>query len=956
MSKLLKLSLVLCYFALPFCVQGQSSMSTTYPKNIFAEAFQFFEQKQYQVAQNHFETYLQTSSSISTEKGIQAQYYICLASLHLQQPNFENRLKKFVHKYPNHPKAIDIEYHIGSLYFKKGQQRAYRTAYAHLIKVASKNPRTKQEFEANYKLAYSYMSTKRFSDAELYFKTLIGSNRPNLYSQKASYYLGVIYLYERLNYSEATKHFRNALSEEYLKESAYTLLAKSYFLAGDYQNGKKYWQIAENAHLTKDKDLARIASESAFKLKKYDDVISFLKNAETDFGTQVILATSYLNLKNSDKAIESFQNLSPSDNLSKQLIKYNLGMAYLDIQDYDQASSYFKEASQIFEDEQIRHKSALYWAKSAFEARNYSQAIHAATNYQTYYNGGRHSAEMKEILLESHISSGNYPEALAYIKQIKNPSKKLQLTYQALAHQQAELLYSKKKYQEAITAFEASLKFKNRDKELDYRAYFIMGTIAFKRQMYNQANSYYNRIPKKSDLFIETFYYKGYMARYQENNDAALHYFFSYVSNRNKQKNEIYRLDALVRLADAYAISGKYPLAHGTYQQALEKGYRKADYIFYNKGEIFLEQGKRELALRQFDHIIYKYPQSVHLYEAFYSKSLILSDQLKRKEALVVMNTLLAKNPPFETKIKAYFQRAILHSGLNQDQLAIADYKAVLKLSSTDSLSQKAIFSLNEYKNSGQPVDNLAILNQRFEQMNPNNETSIQIYFKKAKVFARSSNDIAEIKDRLKPFLKEDSPFSNEANYVMGLAYEKQNDKSGMLKYYEKTQGEWREKVLLKVAKIELERKNFNSSAEYYAEARHLFKEEHLQNEALQGLVLAYEGMGEWDGLEQINNELARKTSHDMFAFVTLYKGKILMRKKEYLGAIKELEKAQLKNKSQDNAKIILLLGQALSLSGKYQKSNTVLSAIKKNYNDYKWSIERAEKIMNANNQSLNKK
>ena len=120
------------------------------------------------------------------------------------------------------------------------------------------------------------------------------------------------------------------------------------------------------------------------------------------------------------------------------------------------------------------------------------------------------------------------------------------------------------------------------------------------------------------------------------------------------------------------------------------------DYIFYNKGEIFFSEGKRELALRQFNHIIYKYPESVHLYEAFYSKSLILKDQLKRKEALLVMNTLLAKNPPFKTKIKAYYQRGDLHSGLNQDQLAIADYTSVLQLSSTDPFSKKAIFSLNE--------------------------------------------------------------------------------------------------------------------------------------------------------------------------------------------------------------------------------------------------------------------
>jgi len=177
-----------------------------------------------------------------------------------------------------------------------------------------------------------------------------------------------------------------------------------------------------------------------------------------------------------------------------------------------------------------------------------------------------------------------------------------------------------------------------------------------------------------------------------------------------------------------------------------------------------------------------------------------------------------------------------------------------------------------------------------------------------------------------------------------------------MLRHFEKTQGEYREKVLLKMAKIDLERNNFNSSAEYYAEARHLFKEEHLQNLALQGLVLAYEGMDEWDGLEQINNELARKKSPEMLAFVTLYKGKMLMRKKQYAGAIKELEKAQLKGKSQDNAKIILLLGEAFNLNGNYQKSNIVLSKFKKQYSNLKWSVERAEKIMNDNYRDLNQK
>ena len=177
-----------------------------------------------------------------------------------------------------------------------------------------------------------------------------------------------------------------------------------------------------------------------------------------------------------------------------------------------------------------------------------------------------------------------------------------------------------------------------------------------------------------------------------------------------------------------------------------------------------------------------------------------------------------------------------------------------------------------------------------------------------------------------------------------------------MLTFYSKTKGLLREKILLEIAEIQLERKNFNSSAEYYAEARHFFKGESQKNDAFKGLIQAYEGMGEWDGLEQEVNELARQNSPNTRAFVRLYNGKILVKKKQYTEAIKILGEAQFNKKNNDNAKIILLLGEVFSLNGDYKKSNDLLTSFKKNYHDYQKALKRAEEIMDTNFESLNKK
>ena len=377
MSKLFKIVLVLCYLALPFYVQGQNGISNTDSRNIFSEALQLFEQKQYQVAQNLFETYLFTST-VEGEKSIQAQYYICLTSLHLQHPDFENKLKYFTHKYPNHPKSIDIAYHIGSFYFAKSQHKAYRQACPYLEKVAVKNPKTKQEFSANYKLAYSKMIISRQpSEVIGYFKRITKANHLNLHSQEANYYLGKTYLYELGNYTEAAKCFHHALSKDNLRQSAYNLLSKSYFLAGDYKKGKRYWGKIEAQHLKISPELAKEASKKAFKMKQYADVITFLNNAKMDSETQMILATSYLHLEKHQMAVNAFLNLLelPESEKYKQLINLNLGMAYLKTHNYDRANKHFKVASQLYEDETIRHKAALYWAMSAFEAKNYLEAL-----------------------------------------------------------------------------------------------------------------------------------------------------------------------------------------------------------------------------------------------------------------------------------------------------------------------------------------------------------------------------------------------------------------------------------------------------------------------------------------------------------------------------------------------------------------------------------------------------
>ena len=135
-----------------------------------------------------------------------------------------------------------------------------------------------------------------------------------------------------------------------------------------------------------------------------------------------------------------------------------------------------------------------------------------------------------------------------------------------------------------------------------------------------------------------------------------------------------------------------------------------------------------------------------------------------------------------------------------------------------------------------------------------------------------------------------------------------------------------------------------------------MIKDERRKNSAFQGLIQAYEGMEEWDGVEQVTHELARQPSPEIRAFVRLYKGKVLMYKKQYKQAIKELERAELTTKNDDNANIILLLGKALSLTGEYQKSNNILTAFKKQYHEYKKNLKRAEEIINGNNQSLKRK
>jgi TolA-binding protein len=818
-NKMLK-KFILTFIFIVLFSSSYSQQSAVYTNDYeeFNKALELYNNNQFLAAQSLFTSIKEKVSDKTIESN--CAYYIANSAIRLNQQNADLLMERFVEEYPTSIKRNNAFINVANYYFENGK---YSRASKWFDRV-DENSLSKTELENFYfNNGYTYFQNKRYSEAKKYFNRITTSSE---YGSQAKYYLGYI-AYEGDNYDEANELFDEVKDEKrYAKEMSY-YQADMNFKLGKFQEainlGKDQY---DKSRASEKSELSKIIGESYFNLKQYKEALPYLKNYRGKRGKwnntdYYQLGYAYYKEGNYEDAIGEFNKIIGGKNDVAQNAYYHLAESYLKLDQKQQALNAFKNASEMSFSSEIQEDAGLNYAKLSYQIGNSYQSVPLVLlSFLEKYPANKSAETIKELLIDSYITSKNYQAAIELLE--SNNSYHNKSAYQKVTFYRGLELYSEGKFKEATVNFNKSL-MESIDLAIKARATYWKA-----ESKYQQSNFEASLIEFKTYLQLskasETLEYKNidYNLAYNyfkvKNYSEAIHYFNSYVSNSNAPVAQ--KRDAFLRLGDVYFVTSSYWLALENYYKAINLGISDQDYAHF---QIAISYGfvdrinKKVEGLKAFES---DFPGSIYKDDAFYELGNTYVAQNNYDAALVVYSKLIRELPNSSYVARTLLKKALILENTGKSNEAIVLFKRVANdyPSSEEALqavaSAKIIYidqgRVNEYAEWVKRLDFVDIENSEIDDASF--QAAEQSYLEN-----KTNQAISRFKEYIQQFPNGKQLL--KAHFYTAQIYFSEENKEEAKTHYEfvvsKERNEFTEQSLARISQLYLENKDYKEALPY---------------------------------------------------------------------------------------------------------------------------------------------
>ncbi|WP_114492862.1 tetratricopeptide repeat protein [Candidatus Ulvibacter alkanivorans] len=791
----------------------------------YNKAIELYKNNQFLAAQNLF-TRVKSEAEDETIQG-DCAYYIANCAVRLNQQNADALMEDFVQEYPTSIRRNDAYINVANYYFENGK---YSYALKWYDKVDDANVPRSERDRYHFNVGYAYFKAKRYTEAKKYFNRVSTSEK---YGSQAKYYLGFI-AYEGDDYEEANELFEDVKDEERYAEDLSYYQADMNFKLGKFQKaidmGKEQYDRSSPQEKS---ELSKIIGESYFNLEQYEEAIPYLREYKGKRGKwnntdYYQLGYAYYKQGAYQNAINEFNKIVDGRNAVAQNAYYHLAESYLKLDQKQQALNAFKNASEMDFSAEIQEDAWLNYAKLSYEIGNSYQSVpQVILSFIEAYPQNKNNDALKDLLIDSYITSKNYKAAIELLE--NNKSFENKLAYQKVAFYRGIELYNAGKYQEAITYFDKSLK-EPRDQvftaratlwkaESDYNlSNFEASLIGYKQFLQLPGAS---ATPEHDNIRYNLAYNQFKLKNYSE----AIENFKSYATSGTAES--VRQKDAYLRLGDSYFVTSQYWPAMENYNQAIELNTPDADYAsfqtaisygfvdrteskidgltaftrnfptsvyrddaLYELGNTYVSLDRTNDALTTYDKLIREIPKSSYIARTLLKKALIYDNTGNSNEALTIFKKVAADFPATPEALQAVASAKIIY--IDQGRVdAYAnwvqglDYVQVEDAELDDATYQAAEQPYLENK-TNQAITRFESYLEQF----PNGQHALQAHFYLGQLYFADNASEKSIPHYTFVVSKERSEFTEQALARISEVYLTQNDYKNALTYLKRLETE----------------------------------------------------------------------------------------------------------------------------------------------------------------------
>jgi TolA-binding protein len=942
-----------CLASFLFCVSVFTSAQTTLVFSAddlaYRNGIELYDRQKYGAAQKAFQDYIDLGKN--DLKTIEAEYYVAITGLYLENSNAEAMIERFIANHPDHAKAEMAYYELGNYYFN---QKDYDKAIEYLQKVKPEQLSQDQRVEAQFKLAYSYFSKQKFTEAGEIFNTLKQSE--NKYTYPASYYSGYI-AYRNGKYDEALVDLRRAAkSEEYAPLVPY-MIANVYYKQQKYDELIAYGETLKgNKDIRNADEVFLLVGEAYYRKGDYVNAAKYLKESVAKGkgrpAPEVAYRLGYAQYKTGDfkGATENLKVAAANgkDTLA-QYAAYHLGLSYLQSGNKTFALSSFDQARRGKASKEIAEEAAFYHAKVNYEAGNNAEATVAFKDFQKNYPRSKHNTEVNELLGEAYLNSNSYGEALSHLESVKNNSPRTQVAYQRVTYNRGVELFNKDQFTESIPFFQKSLE-STADKDLGIAAHFWMGEAHSANRNYTEAINQYAAVfrepnAKNTEYYLKSRYGIGYAYYNTKEFDKALPHFREYVDAMRLSGNKQNYTDALVRLADCYYVAKSYDDAIRMYDQAIAQNTSEKDYALFQKGIILGLTNRSEESKKILDNVASQYPNSRYADNALYQRAEVDFEKGQYQSAIAGYTKLITQKSTSSIVPFALQKRALAYNNIQKYNEAIADYQRILNQYPSSKVGSSALTGLQETLASAGRSDELGSYLGKYREANPQDNSVESVEYEAAKSLYVSEKYQKAIQS-LEAFIQRYPNNSDiyDARYYVADSYFRLGDRPNAVKNFQQVLSEGRSQFVnrsvSRLADLELGAKNYPAAVKYFRSMLAAASTKKDQVNAFRGLMDAYYGQSSYDSTRHFAEQIisAGSAAPAVLNRALLYRGKTYFDQGDYQKAIDELLKTVNSAQDEYGAEAQYLIGESLYKQKQYKQSLEALFLVNQNFSAYdKW-------------------
>lgn len=803
-----------------FSISVFSQQSAVFTNDLvdYNQALELYNNSQFLAAQSLFAKIKEQTENENVESD--CAYYIANCAVRLNQQDADHLMENFVENYPTSIKRQSAFLDVANYYFENGK---YSYAQKWYEKVNTANLTKSEAEKFNFNNGYAYFKAKRYDEAKSYFNRVSTSEK---YGSQAKYYLGFI-AYEGDDYQEANELFEEVKGEERYAEGLSYYQADMNFKLGNFekaiQMGKE--KYAKSSPVEKSQ-LSKIIGESYFNLGQYAEAIPYLKDYKGTRGKwnntdYYQLGYAYFKQGDYESAVGEFNKIVDGKNSVSQNAYYHLAESYLKLNKKQEALNAFKNASEMDFSPEIQEDAFLNYAKLSYEIGNsYKSTPQVLLSFIEKYPNNTNTNALKELLIDSYITSKNYKEALDLLENNKNFANKA--AYQKVAFFRGLELYNEGNYTEAISFLDRSIK-EPQDATISARATFWKAESNFQLNKFDESLSGYKQFmqqasAKNTPEFVNIEYNLAYNYFKLKNYPSAIENFNSYVNSANPETDR--KKDAFLRLADSYFVSSKYSPAMENYNRAIEMGGGKDDYAQFQKAISYGFMDRTDKKIEELNGFINNYPKSIYRDDAFYELGNTYVSQEKNVEAIKTYDRLINEMKTSTFTSKAMLKKALIYDNTGKSNDALTIFKRVATdYPSTPEGLQAVAAAKIIYIDQGKVDEYAQWANSLKYVQVESSELDDDTYTAAEKSYLE--NNASQAKNRLEDYLRQ---FSNgrhamQAHFYLGQLYFADGKQDIAIPHYEfvvsKESNEFTEQSLARISELYLAKKDYQNSLKY---------------------------------------------------------------------------------------------------------------------------------------------